>query len=498
MTAQLHPSGGLTGAQAVRALRLKRKVSLLELQRPWHFTGEDPERMQVHRSQRQAMVELLSDVDLVAGAVFGGNRSGKSTSALWLCIVWVLGRAHPIVKRWAKAWDLPLKCVPERPGSVVIGTQTHTDSIKADGVRQTIERFLKSLPHKWWGYNAANEARVEVYTTRGTGTITFKSFDVGREAWQGFKADLIVIDEEILRDDVKDLWTELLMRIGDKRGRIIYAMTGLSGYTWSYHQFVGNPQPGHRHWILRADDNPHIPTSFFKALYAGMTPEQISARRNGLFTPLTGLVFPGFRRAVIPHEEARPPEGLRVDHLTMHDFGFEHPSVCLWGWVDYRGPWPVVRVYRELRRTQRTPDQWARDVAWWSGQDVGQGENHGAVTGEGRPAEPLNLEIGMGDAASPGHRRALIEHGVQCHKAKKDIRTGTDMLRMAIAMGRVFFSDRLVNTITEFETMAYKPGEDVPPDGNDHGVDACRYGVRGLAGILDLFEAMGQPSEEGG
>jgi hypothetical protein len=280
-----------------------------------------------------------------------------------------------------------------------------------------------------------------------------------------------------------------MMRIGDKRGRILYSMTGLSGYTWSYHQFVANPQPGHRHFILRADDNPHIPADFFRSLYASMTPEQVSARRNGLFTPLTGLVFPGFRRAVIPHEQARPPEGLAVDHLTMHDFGFEHPCVCLWGWVDERGKYPVVRIYRELRRTHRTPDEWARDVAWWSGHDVGTTENHGEALGEPRPAEPQDLEIGMGDSASPGHRRALIELGIQCHKVTKDRKASTDMLRMAMAMGRWFVSEKLTTTITEFETQAYRHGKDEPPDGNDHGIDASRYGVRGLAGVLDLWES---------
>ena len=65
------------------------------------------------------------------------------------------------------------------------------------------------------------------HVSGGWSTLQFRSYDQGREAWQGTERDLGWCDEE----PPMDIYTELLLRTATTKGSIIATFTPLNGLT---------------------------------------------------------------------------------------------------------------------------------------------------------------------------------------------------------------------------------------------------------------------------
>jgi phage terminase large subunit-like protein len=92
--------------------------------------------------------------------------------------------------------------------------------------------------------------------TGGTSTIQLKSYDQGREAFQGTAEDLIHLDEEC---DL-DIYTECLLRLMTTDGRLILTATPLKGLTELMLQFLPElapapDEPGKSGWRKSKDED---------------------------------------------------------------------------------------------------------------------------------------------------------------------------------------------------------------------------------------------------
>lgn len=68
---------------------------------------------------------------------------------------------------------------------------------------------------------------VKVKHKRGLSTLQFRSYDQGREAWQGTERDIVWMDEE----PPQPIYTEALMRTMTTKGMLICTFTPLMGMT---------------------------------------------------------------------------------------------------------------------------------------------------------------------------------------------------------------------------------------------------------------------------
>jgi len=391
-------------------------------------------------SQRKILKDLAWAVFFVC-FIFGGNRSGKTELLKVLCVVYALGRDHPMVAAWATMIDIDLEAlgVPLGPGKVFLIAKSSGDSIRYH--RDDINNLLPRSAKRWRNRHGRGEAVVTIHVPGypdERAEIWFKSEDQRREGMQGDSIRAAFVDEEI----GEGVWDELLLRVADQAGVIFCAMTPLKGLTWVYKRYTGQVGPaeeGSSAFWLDALDNPHLPREFFERLYRSMTPAEIAARRHGQFVTLSGRVYPMWARGthLCEHMEI-PPEWPRY---RAADFGARHHTCVLWAAL---GPDGMLYIYRELYASGLTTKQLARRVhkaeghIWVPERVLGANEQvpkvqqfyvetHGSTRTLLGHWDHSRGEVIVGhacDSSAKQMRRDLASHGVVFNKANRDWKLG--------------------------------------------------------------------------
>jgi phage terminase large subunit-like protein len=176
-------------------------------------------------------------------ALFGGNRSGK-TVAGGCQDVWHLTGTYP---DWypGKRFTTPVdgwsagttaKKVRDITQALLCGTPGN-EAAKGTGLipgdlilRTTIKHGIA---------DAYESVFVRHVPTGGVSTLQFKSYDQGREAFEGTSQHFIHLDEE----PPEDVYTECLLRIMTVNGLLTVTATPLLGLTALMLQFLPELQP---------------------------------------------------------------------------------------------------------------------------------------------------------------------------------------------------------------------------------------------------------------
>lgn len=156
--------------------------------------------------------------------------------------------------------------------------------------------------------------------------INFKSYEQGREKFQGAGKRLIWFDEE----PPKDIWEECFVR--SEAGiplDIIMTMTPVNGMTWVYDDIYLDTSNGDL-FVSEADwdDNPFLTVAQKAQMARGLSPQAIEVRRKGKFVKKVGLVCPWWQRS------DHCIEMVYDDDWTIGaamDFGFSNP--CCFGLI---------------------------------------------------------------------------------------------------------------------------------------------------------------------
>lgn len=251
--------------------------------------------------------------DALIQFILGGNRSGKTTPV-----------SRKVLKKGLK-----------KKLNIWVCGETFQDSIAIQ--QKKISELVPRREVKYGSYDDING-----YTNRKlllkNGTLyTFKSYDQGREAFQGTDIDIIWCDEEPPLDIIK----EMKMRLIDRNGILIISMTSLKGITdfirdyfedcdileTRYAPLVKKDLPVRARkgqvdiFFLWTTDNPHIDQKRLMDDIALMSQTDILTRIYGLPTNLAGKIYMSFGRDthVIPLDDA-PTTGNQLWHvLDPHD-----------------------------------------------------------------------------------------------------------------------------------------------------------------------------------
>lgn len=179
--------------------------------------------------------------------------------------------------------------------------------------------------------------------------INFKSYEQGREKFQGVGKRLIWFDEEPPRD----IWEECFVR--SEAGiplDIILTMTPVKGMTWVYDEIyldTANPDL----FISEAgwDDNPWLTEDQKRQMARGLTPEAIKVRREGKFVKRVGLVCSWWdREEHIKHYDRLDTSWSWYEVL---DGGYSDPAAWLLIGVDNDNSIHVVKGFREKGLTSK-------------------------------------------------------------------------------------------------------------------------------------------------
>lgn len=448
-------------------------------------------------SQRRAARTLTSPGALYA-FLLGGNRSGKSETAAQLAVVWAQGRDHPDSIRWAHENKVDISEIPLGPGPVWYVNLDSQDSRRYG--RPKVATYLPK-GSKWRNRDGTGEAEVKL---PDGGKITFKSSDQGRDGFQGDAVRVVIFDEEPPSAVVR----ECLMRIADMKGRLIFAMTPLNGWTDLLEEHLREQASDVVIDWLDGTDNPHVDPVFLEQLYRKYGPHEKEARKRGRITALEGRVHELWDRAIhVIGLQANPEKGIPEvpdDWFKFRsiDFGTRNPTSVGWYALDPRTD--VLHRYRWHYGAGRSTEWHCRRTIKLSEPDCPieyEVDNAGRVMlddagapvpmldEDDKPIREDGYDYSLADPAGTAERMTWSRMGIRtlpAYKGPGSVRAGISACSERLALdadGNPGFVVHDPNDPFNREIESYvwdttnRKGDnaDAPLKKNDHAMDEWRY-----------------------
>jgi phage terminase large subunit-like protein len=166
------------------------------------------------------------------------------------------------------------------------------------------------------------------HSSGGISTIIFKSYDQGREIFQGNEYDGIFFDEEA----PLDCYSEALIRTMTTGGFTVLTFTPLKGVTELVMTFLENSQETDAKFPKYVQtitwwDVPHLDSKDIEEMLAATPPQLRDARSKGIPTVGTGLVYPVDTSTLIVDDFPIPKHFKRLYGM---DVGWNSTG-ALWG-----------------------------------------------------------------------------------------------------------------------------------------------------------------------
>lgn len=288
-------------AKKVLFLEVCAEIRRRKLEKSWVYEPLHETVERFHASQKQKRI------------ILGGNRSGKSRSAV-AEVAMIARGTHPTskIKTPAKIW--------------IVGKDrvNYIDPILIPMLEEMIPaREIKSFVKRPSSYMKLHNGS----------EIQLKTMDAGPDAFMSKDLDVLWMDEE----PPKEIWDRAKARLADRNGVVILSMTPENGISWVYDEFY---QP----WKAGAQDievfeydtrwNKYIdPKGLQQMISDCKTPEEFAMRILGKFVAFGAKrLFPEWVQ-----EEAR--KGLRKP-IWRGEF-YSEPNGEVRKFDDDRGPFQI-------------------------------------------------------------------------------------------------------------------------------------------------------------
>jgi phage terminase large subunit-like protein len=126
------------------------------------------------------------------------------------------------------------------------------------------------------------------HVSGGISTIAFKSYEKGREKWQGATLDRVWFDEE----PPYDIYIEGLTRTNATGGLVALTLTPLLGMSELLRSFLDDPSPDRHVTTMTIDDAFHYTEADRARIVAAYPAHEREARSRGIPTLGSGRIFP--------------------------------------------------------------------------------------------------------------------------------------------------------------------------------------------------------------
>lgn len=152
------------------------------------------------------------------------------------------------------------------------------------------------------------------HVSGGYSTIGFKSYDQGRQAFEGTAKHIIWLDEET----PQEVYTECLIRTMTTDGIVLLTFTPLMGMTPLVVSFTEDDDPGKCVITATWDNNaPHLSEETKAAMFAALPPHQRDARSRGIPQLGAGAVYPVPESDIVVEPFKIPPHWKRCYALDV-------------------------------------------------------------------------------------------------------------------------------------------------------------------------------------
>ena len=280
--------------------------------------------------------------------LMAGNRVGKSLSGAMEMAIHLTGKypdwwegrkfGRPI-RAWAGGVSNETTrdvCQKELVGQPDDPSAKGTGSVPLDDIGETVRKA--GVP------NAMNSLVVR-HITGGWSRLGFKAYEMGREKWMGEQVDVIWLDEE----PPASIYSQALTRTADKGGSVYMTFTPEQGMTEIIAQFINDIKKGQEMIQAGWDDAPHMTTEVRDQILQALPPHERKMREKGIPQLGSGLVFPIVEEEILCDPIEIPTHWPRLCGI---DFGWDHPTACVW--IAWDRDVDTVYVYDSYSMRQET------------------------------------------------------------------------------------------------------------------------------------------------
>lgn len=412
------------------------------------------------------MQQRFSDDPAKFKCIFGANRSGKSEEAIKYAIKRML--AKPRQKWW-------------------ICGETFQDSIN---IQQT--KAWKLVPKhriKYGKFDVINGFTNRKLLLDNGSLAVFKSYDQGREAYQGDDVDGIVNDEE----PPYDIFQEQRMRLIDRDGEMVISMTSLKGITdlitsiYEDHDVIESQfaplinktlpriaeKNGIKFYFLWSQENKHISQERLLQEAKLMTPDEILCRMYGVPVNLSGKIYMMFNKNIHAIDlDDVPTSGNQLwNVLDPHD---RKPWAIGWFLVNKNGSCYMVdeypnRNFNDMQSDDKTYEDYAKII---KEKEQAIRSIFGCTGNTKRKVDPnfgnktVQLAERQGGQSKTTPRKELEKYGLKYEDGIDALEAGHLEVRKwldwrkngeeIVKQPQIFFASNCINTITHLSRYSRK------------------------------------------
>lgn len=296
----------------------------------------------------------------------------------------------------------------------------------------------------------------------GVSRLNLKSYDQGRQAFEGTEQEVIWLDEE----SDESIRGECILRLMTTDGLLIETLTPLKGLTKlvmqylpaGYEEGMARVVTGNRALVMAGwDDVPHLTEAQKTMMREETPPHLIEARSKGIPSIGSGAIYPIAETEFLVDDMAIPAHWPRAYAL---DVGWNR-TAALWGAQDPATK--TVYLYAEYYRGQAEPPIHATAIRakgdWIPGvidpASSGAGQKDGKKLAEvyGRNSDGLGLDIAF---------------------ANNDVEAGIGAVWAGLSTGGIKVFRSLQNWRTEYR-MYHRDEQGKIVKAMDHLMDDTRY-----------------------
>jgi phage terminase large subunit-like protein len=421
------------------------------------FPAEGPCRRELYVPH---MAFLAAGATYPERAFIAGNRTGKTETGAYEVTAHLTG----LYPDWwtGKRFEKPIECWAGGINNLTTRDVVQEKLLgKKDvwGTGMIPGDLILHITNKQGLSDAVDSIYVR-HASGGRSVLGFKSYEQGRESWQGTEKALIWLDEE----PELDVYVEALLRTATTGGIVILTFTPLLGMSDVVKSFV-EPEDDSAKTVKHTttatwDDAPHLSEQAKSALLASIPPYQRDARSKGIPQLGVGAIYPLAESDITVPRFEIPRAWPRCFGL---DVGWKY-TAAVWFALDRETN--RVYLYHEYKRGQAEPVIHASGIkaagAWIPGvidpACMGSGQIDGRNLMDMYRAQGLDLE-----------------------PAQNAVETGIYEVWQALSTGRLKVFDTCKQWISEFRKYHRdEKGRIVKAD--DHLLDATRYDwMSGLA-----------------
>lgn len=422
---------------------------------------------------------------LMAGNQNGKTYSGAAEAAYHLTGLypdWWMGRRW---KRPVRAWVAGVtgESTRDNPQRLLLGTQANimaygpgTGMIPKkciDAGKMTLARGVSGL------YDTVLVKHFTDGKHDGWSELKFKSYERGREKWQGDTLDFIWCDEE----PPLDVYTEGLARITATNGMVYITFTPLQGLSEVVLRFLQEKNENRSVTVMTIDDALHIPAEERAKIIAGYPAHEREARAKGIPMLGSGKIFQYVEEMITVQPFDLPRHWFYIWGL---DFGINHPfAAVLLAWDKDAD---VIYVVRCIRMKDSLPLQ---HVAAMKPALNGAGNRIiAAWPQDGHQREEFDGKLEPLAKIYKARGQKMTDHHATFPDGSNSTEAGIMEMQERFSTARMKVFSTCPEWFDEYRLYHRKDGEIVKL--NDDLMSATRVGVMARRFARQVYEAPGQ------